>query len=119
MREVLAQNVNRLMEERYKESANRPMSLAKDAGVSLSSVQRTLSRETGASIDTVEAFARVFGLPAFQMLVPWGLLGRLAVAQREPAGGRNEERRIASRGREFRRPERVRPTLRPARRTAR
>lgn len=80
IREVLAQNVNRLMEQRYKESSNRPLALARGAGVSLSSVQRTLSRETGASIDTVEAFAKVFGLPPFQMLVPWGLLGELAAS---------------------------------------
>ncbi len=81
MREVLAQNVNRLMDQRYKESSNRPLALSKDAGVSLSTVQRTLSREAGASIDTVELFARVFGLPAFQLLVPWGLLGDLARPQ--------------------------------------
>lgn len=78
MREVLAQNLNRLMEQRYKESSNRPLALAKDARLSLSSVQRTLSRETGASIDTVESFAKVFGLPPFQLIVPWGLLGELA-----------------------------------------
>jgi methylphosphotriester-DNA--protein-cysteine methyltransferase len=81
LREVLAQNINRLMEQRYKETANRPLALAKDAGVSLSSVQRTLSRETGATVDTVEAFAKVFGLPPFQLLVPWGLLGELASRQ--------------------------------------
>jgi transcriptional regulator with XRE-family HTH domain len=79
LREVLAQNINRMMEHRYKESGNRPMALAREAGVSLSSVQRTLSRETGVSIDTLEAFAKVFGLPPFQLLVPWGLLGEIAV----------------------------------------
>lgn len=115
MREVLAQNVNRLMEERYKTSPNRPMSLANDAGVSLSSVQRILSRETGASIDTVEAVAKVLGLPTFQMLVPWGLLGRLAAAPHEAHGGRQGE----SRGREYRRPERVQAPSRTPRRTAR
>jgi hypothetical protein len=86
LREVLAQNINRMMEQRYKESGNRPRALAKDAGMSLSSVQRTLSRETGASIDTVETFAKVFGLSPFQLLVPWGLLGEIAVVgkQRTP-----------------------------------
>lgn len=79
LREVLAQNINRLMDQRYKESSNRPLALAKDAGVSLSTVQRIISREAGASIDTVEAFATVFGLPAFQILVPWGLLGEISV----------------------------------------
>lgn len=84
MREVLAQNINRLMEQRYRESSNRPMALAKDAGVSLSSVQRTLSRETGASIDTVEAFARVFGLSAYQLLMP-GWLGEVVARPQVPA----------------------------------
>lgn len=84
MREVLAQNVNRLMEQRFKEQANRPLALARTAGLSLSSVQRTLSRETGASVDTVEAFAKVFGLPPFQLLVPWGLLGELASSNPSP-----------------------------------
>ena len=101
MREVLAQNINRLMEQRYKESSNRPMALARDAGVSLSSVQRTLSREVGASIDTVEAFARVFGLQAFQLLQS-GLLGEVAVAavQRHPlmrGRDRVEQRAVRSR----------------------
>ncbi len=94
MREVLAQNLNRLMDQRYKENSNRPMALAKDAGVSLSSVQRTLSREVGASIDTVEAFARVFGLPAFQLLVPWGLLGEIALSETR---GREVRRRETAR----------------------
>lgn len=87
MRELLAQNINRLMEQRYKESSNRPMALSKEAGVSLSSVQRTLSRATGASVDTLEVFAKVFGLPPFQLLVPWGMLGEMAATttlKREP-----------------------------------
>lgn len=103
MREVLAQNINRLMDHRYKEAANRPMALAKDAGVSLSSVQRTLSRETGASIDTVEAFAKVFGLSAYQLLMP-GWLGELsarpAEVRREPLIRGNLRARKRSMGRD-------------------
>lgn len=90
MREVLAQNINRLMEQRYAASSNRPMALAKDAGVSLSSVQRTLSRETGASIDTVEAFSKVFGLSPYQLLMP-GWLGQTA----EPPAARSTAQRPA------------------------
>lgn len=96
MREVLAQNVGRMMEERYKEHPNRVLSLARDAGVSLSSVQRVLGRETGASLDTIEAIAKVFGLPPFQMLVPWGLLGKIAVM--EPSQVRKLERQPLARG---------------------
>jgi hypothetical protein len=87
---VLAQNINRLMDQRYKESSNRPMALAKDAGVTLSTVQRTISRETGASIDTLEAFAKVFGLAPFQLLVPWGLLGEISVRERPTPTARHQ-----------------------------
>ena len=81
LREVLAQNINRLMEQRYQANSNRPLALARDAGVSLSTVQRTLSREAGASVDTLERFSKVFGLPPFQLLVPWGLLGEISARQ--------------------------------------
>jgi hypothetical protein len=81
LREVLAQNVNRMMESRYRESSNRPMALAKEAGIALSSVQRTLSRETGATVDTLEVLAKVFGVQPFHLLVPWGLFGELQVPQ--------------------------------------
>lgn len=84
LREVLAQNVNRLMEQRYRENSNRPLALAKDAGVSLSSVQRTLSRETGATVDTVESFARVFGLSPYQLLMPGWLGQTVAHIERTP-----------------------------------
>ena len=81
LREILAQNINRLMESRYREESNRSMKLAKDSGMSLSNVQRILSRQQGASIDKVEALAKAFGLPPFQLLVPWGLLGEIAKPQ--------------------------------------
>lgn len=113
LREVLAQNVNRLMEQRYRDVTNRALALAKDSGMSLSSVQRTLSREQGASIDKVEALAKVLipDLPAFQLLVPWGLLGEIAAParrdstpQREPlfrgsAHARRREARLSERKR--------------------
>lgn len=109
MREVLAQNINRLMAQRYKESSNRPLALSKAAGVSLSSVQRTLSRETGATVDTVEAFARVFGLSPYQLLMP-GWLGQTAEAP--------EAEIKAAHGREVRRLEHARRERIPARRRA-
>lgn len=59
---ALAANVKRLMDSKYESSRNRPMSLAKDATVSLSSVQRALSGETAPTLDTLEAFAEVFAL---------------------------------------------------------
>jgi hypothetical protein len=77
LRKQFAQNLARLMDQRYKESTNRPKALAKDTGFSLSSIQRTLDCETGATVDTIERYGEVFGLPPFQLLVPWGLLGDL------------------------------------------
>jgi hypothetical protein len=70
MRKILAQNIDWLMEQRYPDNPNRPLALAKEARVSLSSVQRTLSGQTGASVDTVEVFAKVFGVAAFDLLIP-------------------------------------------------
>lgn len=70
MRRVLARNISRLMEERYRDHRNKPMALAKDAGVTLSTVQRTLSGITGASVDTLEVFARVFSVQPFELLIP-------------------------------------------------
>jgi AraC-like DNA-binding protein len=70
MREVLADNLRRLMDHHYRESTNRPKTLAKDAGVSLSTVQRILARETGATLDNIESLAGVFHLSAYQILVP-------------------------------------------------
>lgn len=70
MREVLADNVKRLMVRHYKESGSRPRALAKDAGVSLSTIQRILAREVGATIDNIESVAGVFHLSAYQILVP-------------------------------------------------
>ena len=52
MRDVLANNINALMARVYVESDNKPRALAHDAGLSLSTVQRTISCECDASIDT-------------------------------------------------------------------
>lgn len=70
MRGVLAENVLKLMAHHYKESTNRPMALAKDAQVSLSTIQRIISKETGASLDNIEAVAGVFHLSVYQIMVP-------------------------------------------------
>lgn len=92
-REVLAQNLNRMMESRYKDASNRPLALARDAGVSLSTVQRTLGRASGTTIDTIEAFSKVFAIQVYQMLVPWGLLGELAVRAAQPEVAATNRRR--------------------------
>jgi transcriptional regulator with XRE-family HTH domain len=70
MRQVLALNVKQLMDVHLRESGNKPMALAKAAGVSLSTVQRIVRSETGASLDNIEAIAAAFQLSAYQLLVP-------------------------------------------------
>ena len=70
LRKTLASNVVRLMEQRYRDRPNKPMELAKAAGVTLSTVQRTIGAKTGASVDTVEMFAKVFGVQPFELLIP-------------------------------------------------
>lgn len=69
VRKVLAHNLKSLMKQRYPDHPNRPLALAKDARISLSSVQRTMEARTGASVDTIEAIAIVFGVQPFQLLI--------------------------------------------------
>jgi len=70
MRVVLADNMRSLMQRRFKDSANLPMSLAKEAGVSLSTVQRILNQDVGASLDNIEAIAHALDLAVYQLLLP-------------------------------------------------
>lgn len=89
MRSILATNVKSLLAAHYPTSTNRPLALAKDAGVSLSTVQRVLAEDVGASLDVVEAIATVFHLSAYQLLLsaldvanPQIVQGALAEEQR-------------------------------------
>lgn len=70
MRTVVADNVRRMMEYKFAESRNRQKALAKEAGITLSSVQRVLNCEVGASIETLEALAAALDLAAYQLLLP-------------------------------------------------
>lgn len=70
MRTVVASNVRALIDDHYKESPNKPKALAKATGLSLSSVQRVLSAEAGASIDTLEAIANAFEISVYQLVLP-------------------------------------------------
>jgi transcriptional regulator with XRE-family HTH domain len=70
MRAVLAGNIRNLIERDFRERSNKPRSLAKDAGVSLSTIQRILKQDVGASLDNIEAIAAVFDLSVYQLLVP-------------------------------------------------
>lgn len=70
MRAILARNVRDLMDLHYAQSSNRPKSLAKDAGLALSTIQRVIAGATGASLDNIEMIASAFDLSAYQLLIP-------------------------------------------------
>ena len=69
LRSVVANNVRRLMRDKYAQRDNMPMALAKDAGTSLSTIQRILVGDHGASIDTLEGVARAFRIEPYQLLL--------------------------------------------------
>jgi len=56
--------------KRHPEITNRQLWLAKKAQLGLGTIQRTLSGETGASIDTIEAIAKVLKIAPFKLLMP-------------------------------------------------
>lgn len=69
-RHVVGANVRALMDLHYREHSNKPMALAKAAGISLSSVQRVLLAKTGPSVDTIEMIAAAFQMSCYQLLIP-------------------------------------------------
>lgn len=70
MRAVLASNLAALMAREFAANDNKPMALSKAASLSLSSVQRTLTGEVGASIDTIERLALALGVSPYQLILP-------------------------------------------------
>lgn len=69
-RRILADNVLKLMQKQYPNAGNKPGALAKSAGLSLSTVQRVLAQDQGASIDIIEALAEAFDVSVYQLLLP-------------------------------------------------
>lgn len=69
-RKIVAANVRDLMNRQYIASRNRAGDLAKDAGCSLSSVQRVLKASSAARVDTLEALARALGVQPYQLFIP-------------------------------------------------
>lgn len=70
VRAVVAANIESRMELRYAESTNKPMDLAEDAHISLSTVQRILGRQLGASIDTLGLIANALDCSVLELLIP-------------------------------------------------
>ena len=70
LRDVVADNIQALMNVNYRGSENKPLDLANDAGISLSSVQRILNKSVGASVDTLERISIALGVSVYQLLIP-------------------------------------------------
>jgi transcriptional regulator with XRE-family HTH domain len=70
MRQVLAENVRASMEREFAVAANKPKELARAAGVTLSTVQRVLEADVGASIDNIESIAKALRSSAYDLLRP-------------------------------------------------
>lgn len=76
MRIVVAENIKALMVLKFPDSLNQPKALAdatgkpKEGGQSLSTVQRILKGESGASLDTLEAIADALDVSLYQLLIP-------------------------------------------------
>lgn len=69
-RSVLARNIRELMVRRYPDAGDKVRTMAKAAGVSLSTAQRILKEEVGATIDTIEALAEAFDVSVYQLMLP-------------------------------------------------
>lgn len=76
MRHIVADNIRQLMNARFKESGNKPKALSLatgkpgEGGLSLSTVQRILAEETGATLDNLEAIADALDVSLYQLLIP-------------------------------------------------
>lgn len=70
MRTVVAQNVRDLIHLHFAADENKPLRLSKEAQISLSSVQRLLAGDVGASLDTLESIANVFDISVYQLVLP-------------------------------------------------
>lgn len=76
LRRTFAENVKKMMEVAYPLSRNKPMSLARAAGISLSSVQRAISGETAPTLDTVEAISIALRVDPSDLLLSPGEVRR-------------------------------------------
>lgn len=68
VRKAFAKHVRELLASKYKDSPNKPMALANDAGISLSSVQRAISGDAAPTLDTVEAIACALRVEPYRLI---------------------------------------------------
>lgn len=69
-RQIVSDNVERLMQKKFSESPNKPKALAAAADTAFSSVQRALSGVSGISVDLLEQLASALDVLPYQLLIP-------------------------------------------------
>lgn len=67
MRAIVAQNIQRLMDYH---GMNADVQLAVRAGIDQKTIWRMRNMEQSSNVDKLEAIANVFGLKAWQLLIP-------------------------------------------------
>ena len=67
--EVLAANLDKLMAA-AKSPAKSQLGLAKKSGIAQATIGRILRGETHAGLDTIDAIAKVYGIAAWQLILP-------------------------------------------------
>lgn len=70
LRKVVAANVDLMAKIEFREEKNVPLALAQLAGVSKSTVQRIMSGDVGADLETIEKVAKALGLIPYQLFIP-------------------------------------------------
>ncbi len=71
LRSIVAENLQRLMDLRFQSSTDRYMALAQLSGLAKSTVQRAVSGETAANLDTLYCLATALRVKPTDLLVPF------------------------------------------------
>lgn len=72
-RTILSANLIALLDHHYRSLPNitrRQKELAKDSGVTFSTIQRICDESVGANVETLELIASPFGLAVYQLFIP-------------------------------------------------
>jgi transcriptional regulator with XRE-family HTH domain len=70
LRRIVAANVDLMAKIEFRERPNVPLALAHASGVSKSTVQRIISGDVGADLETLEKVAKALGLIPYQLFIP-------------------------------------------------
>lgn len=90
IRGIVAENVKRLMDERFPSEPNKTAksrALAGAAGTTLSQIQRILTQSVGTSIDIIESLAGAFEVRPQDLLTPYFAATRAAMAHPQSDDG--------------------------------